>query len=386
MGRYCLHFSRLYRYGRGATRSPDLTCATTMGGTDQTVGFVIGIFSVIALVSRFASGLAADRRGRKTAFLAGLGSCACAGFVYLLQLGIKGALSRPYPAGLRRSLLSHGAAAWVIEIAGVHRSAQALGYLSSGIWGGISLGPAVGNLRQARSSVLPRFFRLSPRYSECPSSTSCKRTIARTLQSASRPLDSARMMLPGLTIGFVNVHYPVLTGFLVLHLTSQGFAGKGSFMAYALIILFSRFFFGGLPDRIPRLPHLLRRPGGDGHRLDRHHLGAQSSDLSRGRDGRPWFGASRFPGRQSLPPSCAAFRRRRRGTVVSVLSAFSTIIRGHLAPFAAGMMAKRWGYPSAFVMAAGVGRRCGDLRPLCLLVADAWSRRSRKSSRKRSDR
>ncbi len=39
-----------------------------LGGTDQTVGFVIGIFSVVALVSRFASGPIADRRGRKVAF------------------------------------------------------------------------------------------------------------------------------------------------------------------------------------------------------------------------------------------------------------------------------------------------------------------------------
>ena len=37
-----------------------------------------------------------------------------------------------------------GAAAWVVEVAGIHRSGEALGCLSSGIWGGISVGPAVG--------------------------------------------------------------------------------------------------------------------------------------------------------------------------------------------------------------------------------------------------
>src|ERR1022692_4996517 len=62
-----------------------------LGGSDQTVGFVIGIFSCVALASRFLSGPLADRRGRKVAFLAGLVSCAFAGGAYVLPLGIAGA-------------------------------------------------------------------------------------------------------------------------------------------------------------------------------------------------------------------------------------------------------------------------------------------------------
>src|SRR5882757_5920523 len=62
-----------------------------LGGSDQTVGFVIGTFSVVALVSRFASGPLADQKGRKIAFLTGLVSCAAAGLAYLLPLGLAGA-------------------------------------------------------------------------------------------------------------------------------------------------------------------------------------------------------------------------------------------------------------------------------------------------------
>src|ERR671938_221728 len=61
-----------------------------LGGSDQTVGFVIGTFSFVALVSRFISGPLADRRGRKVAFLTGLISCSLAGGAYLLPLGIAG--------------------------------------------------------------------------------------------------------------------------------------------------------------------------------------------------------------------------------------------------------------------------------------------------------
>src|SRR5712692_3333848 len=59
-----------------------------LGGSDQTVGFVIGTFSFVALASRFFSGPLADRRGRKIAFLTGLLSCALAGVAYLLPFGI----------------------------------------------------------------------------------------------------------------------------------------------------------------------------------------------------------------------------------------------------------------------------------------------------------
>src|SRR5258707_13844699 len=59
-----------------------------LGGSDQTVGFAIGIFSFVALASRFVSGPLTDRRGRKTAFLTGLVACALAGAVYFLPLGI----------------------------------------------------------------------------------------------------------------------------------------------------------------------------------------------------------------------------------------------------------------------------------------------------------
>ena len=53
--------------------------------------------------------------------------------------------------------------------------------------------------------------------------------------------------LPGIAVGFVNVQYPVVAGFLILHLQRSGNAGPMAFTAYAAMILLSRFFLGGLP-------------------------------------------------------------------------------------------------------------------------------------------
>src|ERR1700757_3807767 len=61
-----------------------------LGGSDRTVGFVVGIFSIVALCSRLFVGRLADRKGPKRAFLTGLTSCTLAGGTYLLPLGLAG--------------------------------------------------------------------------------------------------------------------------------------------------------------------------------------------------------------------------------------------------------------------------------------------------------
>src|SRR5260370_22178676 len=62
-----------------------------LGGSDQTVGFVIGVFSFVSLAARFLCGPLADTKGRKLPFMTGLASCALAGAIYLLPLGLTGA-------------------------------------------------------------------------------------------------------------------------------------------------------------------------------------------------------------------------------------------------------------------------------------------------------
>src|SRR3954464_8465239 len=116
-----------------------------LGGSDRTVGWVIGTFSFIALGSRFISGPLADRRGRKITMQTGLMSCACAGLAYLVPLHLPGVYLGRALQGFGEACLYTGAATWAVELAGVHRSGQALGYVSSGIWGGMSAGPVLGH-------------------------------------------------------------------------------------------------------------------------------------------------------------------------------------------------------------------------------------------------
>ena len=316
-----------------------------LGGSDQTVGFVIGAFSFVALFSRIFSGRLSDTRGRKVAFIAGLISCAAAGGAYLLPLGIAGAYLGRILQGFGEACLYSGAAAWVVEEGGVERSAQALGYLSSGIWGGISAGPVVGHWLGSfeRAAMLQLFAGLLG----ATVLYFVKEDYEPHNQPAG-PLVPKALIFPGIAVGFVNVHYPVIAGFLILHLSNHGNSGPAAFSAYAGVILFSRFFLGSLPDRIP--PAYTYYGGISCMAVGLAILATGPSPviavLATGLLGLgfsfPWSSVGSKVLKESAP--------HERGSVVSVLSAFYDLFVG-ASSFAAGTIANHYGYAAAFWMA-----------------------------------
>ncbi|HXP88262.1 MAG TPA: MFS transporter [Bryobacteraceae bacterium] len=317
-----------------------------LGGSDRTVGFAIGTFSVVALCSRLVAGRLADRKGRKRAFLTGLCSCTLAGVAYLLPFGIGGIYLGRALQGLGEACLYTGAAAWTVEVAGVHRSARALGYLSSGIWGGIAAGPLIGQLlgsfQRAAAFQVVLALTAAALLSRVPEDY---RPSAHT---ARRGWIRRSLITPGLAIGFVNVHYPVITGFLILHLAQRSNAGPAAFSTYAGFVLLSRFFLGGLPDRIH--PRITFYTG----------LVCMALGLAILQTGPSWgiavAGAGLLGLGFSFPwASVASTVLKRtadgeRGQTVSVLSAFYDLFVG-ASSFSAGLIANSYGYAATFSMA-----------------------------------
>jgi MFS family permease len=318
-----------------------------LGGSDQTVGLVIGTFSFVALGSRFFSGPLADRRGRKIAFLAGLFSCALAGGAYLLPLGISGAYLGRMLQGFGEACLYTGAAAWAVEVGGIERSARSLGYLSSGIWGGISAGPVVGHwLGSFERAALLQMICALVGFAVLSRVPEEYEPAARTVRRRWIP---ASLVAPGIAIGFVNVHYPVVAGFLILHLSQHGNSGPAAFSAYAGVILLSRFFLGGLPDRIH--PAITYYGGISAMALGLILIAASPAPgVAVGAAALLGLGFS-FPWSSVAATVLRQTPEGERGSAVGVLSAFYDLFVG-VSSFAAGAVANRFGYSAAFVMAA----------------------------------
>lgn len=318
-----------------------------LSGTDRTVGYVIGIFSFVALLSRFFSGPLADRRGRKITFQIGLASCACAGAAYLLPLALTGAYLGRILQGFGEACLYTGAAAWAVEVAGVDRSAQALGYISSAIWGGISAGPALGHWLGSFEHAAA--FQLAAAIAGFALAWFVHEEFQPHGERKRRRFLPQALLSPGLAVGFVNVHYPVITGFLILHLASHGNSGPTAFSAYAMTILCSRFFLGGLPDRIhPAITFY----GG---------LAGMAIGLLLLASGPPpgiaivaaallGFGFS-FPWSSLAATVLRRTDKSEHGSTIGLLSAFFDLFVG-VSSVAAGAVSFRFGYPAAFVMAA----------------------------------
>jgi MFS family permease len=317
-------------------------------GTDQDVGLVVGIFSFIALAGRLVAGPLADRRGRKISFLTGLFCCAMAGAAYLLPLGLAGAYAGRVLQGFGEACLYTGAAAWAVEVTGVERSGRTLSYLSSGIWGGISMGPVVGQWLGSFERAAAMQLGLA----------AIAFLVVTRVPEDYRPHDhdAARgwlppgMLAPGIAIGFVNVHYPVVAGFLVLHLQPHGNVGTTAFSAYATMVLLSRFFLGGLPDRMR--PSIIYFTGiafmGVGLVLLGAAPGRTTAIVATALLG---FGFS-FPWGAVASTVLRRAHPSQRGRAVGVLTAFYDLFVG-ISSFAAGAVAHRFGYPAVFFMAAG---------------------------------
>lgn len=318
-----------------------------LGGSDETVGFAIGIFSFVALGARLFSGKLADTRGRKNTFAIGLLCCALAGVTYLAPLGLAGVYLARVMQGFGEAFLYTGAATWAIEIAGVQRSAQALGYVSSGIWGGMSAGPVlgawVGSFQHAAltQTVLALMgfallVRVPERYKPHPHPTN-------------RPWLPRSIIAPGLAVGFVNVHYPVVTGFMILHLSQHGTSGRAAFTAYAVVILFSRFFLGSLPDRVH--PKLTYYTGLSFMTIGLLAIAASPPPLiAIGAAAILGFGFS-FPWSSVVSTVLRRTLDREHGSAIGMLGAFYDLFVG-IGSFAAGAVSDHYGYASAFEMAA----------------------------------
>lgn len=221
------------------------------GASTFLTGLLVGVASAFALLGRLLAGKTADRKGRRTALLLGMAFCAGAGVLYLPFFGLWGMTPARVLHGLGEGFFVTAAVAWAVDVAPENRRAQALGFLSSGIWGGVSVGPAIG---QALGSM--------PRVAVFLTASSLAVMAVVSLMSEEpRPHEHAParwfpppVLLPGIILGFGNVTYAAMSGFLILMLRERGHNTAWVFSAFAFAVLFGRAVFGGLPDRVgPRL-------------------------------------------------------------------------------------------------------------------------------------
>lgn len=116
----------------------------SMGGEDY-LGFVFGIFTVSAGLSRFWSGRLADIIGRKRIMIFGtLVTAICGGF-YIISTSLALFLMLRFIHGMSTGWRPTGSTAYVVDVAPPHRMGEAMGYLGVAGSTGMAVGPAIGS-------------------------------------------------------------------------------------------------------------------------------------------------------------------------------------------------------------------------------------------------
>lgn len=218
-----------------------------VGASTFLTGLLIGMSSAFALLGRLFAGKIADRRGRRIALLLGMAFCVAAGVLYFPVFGLWAMPPARVLHGLGEGFFVTAAVAWAVDVAPENRRAQALGFLSSGIWGGVSVGPAIGQALGTMGRVAI-FVSVS---------AVLMILIISLMDEHPRPHEPEPtrwfpppVLLPGIILGFGNVTYAAMSGFLILLLRQRGHHTSWAFSAFALAVLFGRAAFGALPDRI----------------------------------------------------------------------------------------------------------------------------------------
>ncbi len=322
-------------------------------GDNLAVGIVVGAFSVTSVFCRPLAGRLADTRGRRIVLVVSALVMSAGGILYLLANSIATIIVARLVVGMGEGALYTAGATWAVDLAPLRHRGLALGVFGLAVWGGLSLGPLVGELLRSEAgygavwtlaAALPFAGAMIALFLPEPA-RALRARVSERLALFPRP---ARR--PGAALALANFGYAALAGFVVLDLSSHGVGGGASvFTVFAASVFLSRIFLSPLPDRIgPRTTAtgaaLCEALGlaiiAFAHTLDAALAGALAMGI----------------GFSMLFPSLALMvvgevSEERRGAALGAFTAFFDIGVGLGAPLA-GAAAALAGYPAVFLIAS----------------------------------
>jgi len=227
-----------------------------LDSTDLAVGIVIGSYAVTGLLLRPIAGRLADTRGRRPTVLLGAVLVSLSGLLYLPHLGLAGLIGARLVLGAGEGALYTAGSAWIVDLAPFERRGRILGLYGLAVWGGLSVGPLLGEVLLNSSgyetvwicaAVLPLVgaaiaFRVPDPFQPLT-------------HAEPHPLIAPEAVRPGLAIALASVGYAALAAFIVLLLDARGIGhGATVFAAFAAMIVLARLLAGHLPDRYGPAP------------------------------------------------------------------------------------------------------------------------------------
>lgn len=320
---------------------------------DVAVGVVIGAYAVTGLLLRPIAGRLADTRGRKPVVLGGTVLVALSGLLYLPSLGIAGLIVARLITGAGEGAVYTAGSAWIVDLAPEERRGRVLGLYGLAVWGGLSIGPLVGELLLdlggytavwISAGVLPIVGALI--------ALSARDPFVPLPHAEPHPLIAPEAVGPGFAVGLASFGYAAVATFIVLHLESRGIGhGATVFAAFAAMIVLTRLVFGDLPDRMGAAPVAIVATVGEAFGLLLIAVAPSLPVALLG--GVVMGGAFALLNPSLMLIALGRVSQRARGAAMGTYTAFFDAGVGLGAPIA-GVVAALTSYEGAFIFAAAV--------------------------------
>ena len=226
----------------------------SLGGGGFAVGLSVGAFAVSAALLRPAVGHLGDARGRKLLVIGGASIAGISMFGYVLATSLAVLIVMRLITGVGEAAMFVGAATAAQDLAPSSRRGEAASYFSVAVYGGLAIGPILGELARTHWGVNAAWY-LGGAF--CFAAVLLGTRMPAARPTVAPPASGRRRLLhpaairPGLILMLSTTGYAGFAAFVPLYVTDLGLSGAGLvFAEYAFAVLAVRIFGARLPDRL----------------------------------------------------------------------------------------------------------------------------------------
>lgn len=226
-----------------------------IGGSDQMIGIVVGVFTFSALLFRPYAGQALETRGRGFVYMTGIIIFTIAVSFYGFSTGIIALLLLRILHGAGFGLASTASGTIASDLIPTSRLGEGMGYFGLSGNLALALGPALGLALVGRISFVSLFLicgALGVVSFLFASRIRYKKVEASPYKTTTMKFDifEKSALPPAVLLFFITVTFGGIASFLPLLTTEKGIGGiEMYFVVYAIFLMVSRTFSGQIYDR-----------------------------------------------------------------------------------------------------------------------------------------
>ena len=226
-----------------------------LGGGSFGVALAIGAVSPMILLSQPLAGRIGDRKGRRILVVAGALIAAASVAAYSFAGSLELLIAFRLFTGLGEAMVLVGAATIVTDLAPENRRGEALSLYSLGLWGGLALGPIIGELVLGTDRftevwlLAAGFCIVSAAIGTLLPETTPERAVGEA--AARTTIIHPAAVGPGLVLALTVFGFAGLGTFAALYARELGMDGAGAvFLVFSMVVVATRIVARQAPDRL----------------------------------------------------------------------------------------------------------------------------------------